>query len=325
MDKKPQDSKNTEIAETSSKGFSDENWGEDWESAFQAEDYMFSPEEGEADTFFQTDSKKPAATDSSAPSTSLTPDLSETTLGAEETAVLAPDAAVQPATETAEKEKFSAAKIITRLNTLFTTTRQRLKTFFTTTRQRFLALKTYQQILAGGVPLAGCLIIAAIFVSSGSEERSVATIETDPQPQVQVQPAPHSDKTPETIVLLENSLINEAVPDELPSESETIRQKWLFPSFFIPVVGQNDQEKIAFVSIDLTIVVLLDEEQELPEDKKILVRDLIYQFYLNRPLYELRKYSLARGEMVKKLNAWILKQWPEGPIYKIIINRYQIV
>lgn len=315
MDKDPQDSKNTGIAETSSKGFSDENWGEDWESAFQAEDYMFSPDEGEASTFFQTDSKKTAATDSSAPSTNLTQDLSETALGTEKTTVSSPDAAVQPATETAGKKKFSAAKIIARLKTL-------LKTI----RQRFLALKTYQQILAGGVPVAACLIIATISVSSSSEEISVATIETDPQQtQEQVQPARHSDKTPETGVLLENSLINEAVPDELPSESETVRQKWFFPSFFIPVVGQNEQKKIAFVSIDLTIVVLLDENQELPEDKKILVRDLIYQFYLNRPLYELRRYSLARGEMVKKLNAWILKQWPEGSIYKIMINRYQIV
>ncbi|MCK5229888.1 MAG: hypothetical protein KAR13_06465 [Desulfobulbaceae bacterium] len=314
MAKDPQNSNNTEIDDDSSKNFSDENWGEDWESAFQAEDYMFSPEEGEADSFFQTDSEKPADTDSPAPPTSSTPDFSDETLAADETTVASPDAAMQPAAETPGEEKSPAAKIITRL-----------KTLFTTIRQRFYALRTYQQILTGVVPVVAGMIIAAIFVSSDPEEEFVTTIEPDQQTQQEVQPEGNSDQTLETRVLPENSLINETLPDELSSESEEVRQKWLFSSFFIPAVAQNSQEKITFVSLDLTLVVLLEKGRELPEYKRIFVRDLIYQFYLNQPLYELRRYSLARGEMVKKLHAWILKQWTEGSIHKIIINRYQIV
>lgn len=315
MAKDPQNSNNTEIDGDSSKNFSDENWGEDWESAFQAEDYMFSPEEGEADSFFQTDSEKPVDSDSPAPPTSSTPDFSDETLAADETTVAIPDAAMQPAAETPGEKKSPAGKIITRL-----------KILFTTIRQRFLALRTYQQILIGVVPVVAGLIIAAILVSSDSEEEFVTIIEPDQQTQQEVQPEDNSGQTLETKVLPENSLINETLPDELSSEFEQVRQKWLFSSFFIPAVAQNsNQEKITFVSLDLTLVVLLEKGGELPEYKRIFVRDLIYQFYLNQPLYELRRYSLARGEMVKKLHAWILKQWPEGSIHKIIINRYQIV
>ncbi|MEA2085230.1 MAG: hypothetical protein U9O82_13535 [Thermodesulfobacteriota bacterium] len=314
MAKDPQNSNNTEIDGDSSQNYPDENWGEDWESAFQAEDYMFSPEEGEADSFFQAGSEKPADTDSPAPPTSSTPDFSDETLAADEATVASPDAVIQPAAETPGEKKSPAAKIVTRLRTLFTTI-----------RQQFLALRTYQQILAGVVPVVACLIIAAIFVSSGSEEEFVTTIEPDQQTQQEVQPAGNSARTLATIVLPENSLINEALPDGLPSESEEVSQKWLFSSFFIPAVAQNGQEKITFVSLDLTLVVLLKKGRELPEYKKIFVRDLIYQFYLNQPLYELRRYSMARGEMAKKLHAWILKQWPEGSIYRIIINRYQLV
>ncbi|MEA1933651.1 MAG: hypothetical protein U9N60_04370 [Thermodesulfobacteriota bacterium] len=313
MAKAPPNSNNTEIDGDSSKNFSDENWGEDWESAFQAEDYMFSPEEGEADSFFQTDSEKPVDTDSPAPSTSSTPDFSDETLAADETTVASPDAAMQPAAETPGEKKSPAAKIITRL-----------KTLFTTIKQRFL-VKTYQQILTGVIPVVAGLIIAAIFVSSNSKEEFVTTIEPDQQTQQEVQPKDNSGQTLETGVLPENSLINETLPDEFSSESEEVRKKWLFSSFFIPAVAQNSQEKTTFVSLDLTLVVLLEKGRELPEYKRIFVRDLIYQFYLNQPLYELRRYSLARGEMVKKLHAWILKQWPEGSIHKIIINRYQIV
>ncbi len=312
MSKDPQNSNNTEIDGDSSKNFSDENWGEDWESAFQAEDYMFSPEEGEADSFFHTDSEKPVDTDSPAPPTSSTPDFSDETLAADETTVASPDAAMQPAAKTTGEKKSPAAKIITRI-----------KTLFTTIRQRFL-VKTYQQILTGVVPVVAGLIIAAIFMSSNSEEEFVTTIEPDQQTQQEVQPKDNSGQTLGTGVPPKNSLINETLPDEFSSESEQVRQKWLFSSFFIPAVAQNRQEKITFVSLDLTLVVLLEKGRKL-QYKKIFVRDLIYQFYLNQPLYELRRYSLARGEMVKKLHAWILKQWPEGSIHKIIINRYQIV
>ena len=218
MAKDPQNSNNTEIDGDSSKNFSDENWGEDWESAFQAEDYMFSPEEGEADSFFQTDPEKPADTDSPPPPTSSTPDFSDETLAADETTVASPDAAMQPAAETPGEKKSPAGKIITRL-----------KTFFTTVKQRFLALKTYQQILTGIVPVVACLIIAAIFVSSDSEEEFVTTIEPDQQTQQAIQPGDNSGRNSETKVLLENSLINEGLTFPIPSPINNL--KGSFDSF----------------------------------------------------------------------------------------------
>ncbi|MFH1019530.1 MAG: flagellar basal body-associated FliL family protein, partial [Pseudomonadota bacterium] len=103
-----------------------------------------------------------------------------------------------------------------------------------------------------------------------------------------------------------------------------IRKKWAFPAFIIPVNNPASDQPVTFVLVDITLIASLNEQEEPPAGKKTFVRDIIYQFFQNKPLEELRRFSLARGEMNKELRAWLLKQWPEAPIESIIFNQYHL-
>lgn len=143
-----------------------------------------------------------------------------------------------------------------------------------------------------------------------------------PPPALTVAPTPQNTEppkpSPEKIAELDSLIAKEA-------PKEQIRQKWHFPSFLISTNDNMQGDDIFFVEIDITLIMLTDEEKDIPQEKSILLRDLIYQFFSNRPLYELRRYSLARGEMNRKLRSWIEKQWPEGQIATIVFNRYQLL
>ena len=97
-----------------------------------------------------------------------------------------------------------------------------------------------------------------------------------------------------------------------------------FPAFIIPVNNPASDQPVTFVLVDITLIASLDEHEDPPAAKKIFVRDIIYQFFQNKPLDELRRFSLARGEMNKELRAWLMKQWPEAPIESIIFNQYHL-
>jgi hypothetical protein len=106
---------------------------------------------------------------------------------------------------------------------------------------------------------------------------------------------------------------------------EKIRTKWHFPAFLISTSDEMKGDNIFFVEVDITLNLLLNEGEKVPADKAVFLREIIYQFFNNRPLYELRRYSLARGEMNRKLRSWIEKEWPEGEIASIVFNRYQVL
>ena len=136
-----------------------------------------------------------------------------------------------------------------------------------------------------------------------------------------------ADPVAGSLIIPESETANGAQEIELPSEPviEKVRKKWPLPSFLIAATSDKGDQEPALVTIDITLNLLLAQEDMLPEDKEVYVRELIYQFFSNRPLYELRRYSLARGEMNRKLRAWIEKQWPEIPLASITFNRYQIL
>ena len=62
-----------------------------------------------------------------------------------------------------------------------------------------------------------------------------------------------------------------------------------------------------------------------PTDKDSFVREILYQFYANQPVDDLQRYALERNEMNRKLQAWIIKQWPELPLDSIAVDRYQLL
>lgn len=137
-------------------------------------------------------------------------------------------------------------------------------------------------------------------------------------------------------VALSNALTGQAVvtpesviaTDEVAEDSqypEFERRKWRFSSFMISPHTQEEGQPVSYVVVDLSLVLHLPAGDSLPEDRLYFIRDTIFQFYQNRPLYELRRYALARGEMKQKLMVWLRKQWPDGPVDTIFFHRYKII
>ncbi len=287
----------------------DDDLDDDWESAFEAEDFMFSGED-DSDDFFLTDNESKDLFDAA----SL---LEEKAAQKKEDGIEKPDETdkdaetlVIPATVSSRTIPFSVV----------------IQEKLQTARHRFSLLKPSRKILAVSLPVLIVLIVSgALFLNSGDETN---------ENQVQIQSSDtvgNSKRTPtlpqEPATIIEDvqdaGESTSVAPPEPPVSSRLIRKKWSFPSFFFQATRQEDQETI-FISFDLTLIALLKENEELPEDKKTFVRNMIYQFYINRPAYELQHFSLARGEMIRKLRFWIKKEWPDTPVDTIIFHRYQI-
>lgn len=287
----PQDD---ELKENSSPG-QEEDFGDDWESAFQAEDYMFSPEKEGAEEFF----------------------LGEDDFGADEDGGAEAEADISsgggPGARPASSEKagvFSPFLLLAKFTSIFQTITA-LPLFSKISNlipepvvQRFRNLQTYQKALVICLPLLFCF--AVVFFVSSSEE--VVVIE---------QQVAEGEKLP--------SLSEEAAPEmaEAPA-SEPKMIKWPFASFLIIVPPEQKDTQPSFVVVDLTLT-LLGNEEDLPQEKKVFVRDIIYQFFKNRPFSELHRFSLARGDMKRQLMAWMKKQWPEAPVVSILIDRYKVI
>jgi len=273
------------------------NWGEDWESAFQAEDDAFFSDEKEGEDFF-LEENEPTVTagvgakdlDSSLEKTlSGIPDQSGAP-GAQPEKILASLGAITPL--------FLAAKKVAHAQ--FT----RLQSFPIFVRIPLYALPFFLVVLVFAVSVMLRPSPTLLQSSSAPGQRSGTGM---PPPDT------HSIGTaPQT-----GSQASQLHPGK-------IRKKWPFPAFIIPVNNPDSDQPVTFVLVDITLIASFAEQEDPPADKKIFVRDIIYQFFQNKPLEELRRYSLARGEMNKELRAWLQKQWPEAPIESIIFNQYHL-
>lgn len=107
-------------------------------------------------------------------------------------------------------------------------------------------------------------------------------------------------------------------------EVKKIRKSWRFPAIIVPVKADNDQSP-AILTASLTLILKLTPESTPPAGKDSFIREALYQFFINQPLDDLQGYALVRGEMSRKLQAWILKQWPELPLDSITVDRYQLL
>ena len=115
-----------------------------------------------------------------------------------------------------------------------------------------------------------------------------------------------------------------ASPPEPLGRRLILRKKWRFPSLLIHAEGGKGQGPL-LIANDLTLVLKLAPEVMPPTDKETLVRETLYQFYLNQPPDDLRRYALDRGALGSRLKAWVLKQWPGLPLDAITVDRYQIL
>ncbi|MBU0481473.1 MAG: hypothetical protein KKG47_10245 [Proteobacteria bacterium] len=246
---------------------SEQDWGDDWESAFQAEEDLFSE-----------DIEKQLQAD----------DLDESwdevlAVGGGEDTASSPaskkEAPTASSTEIPETEKIPAPDFLKKID------------------GKLSALPFSLKVAFSFLPIIALFLALIPFFFSNHQG-------------------------PEIILPTEQT-----IPDAkstLPAAPEKVRSKWPLTSFFIPVNGENPPSTI-FLNLDITMILLLDKDQELPSDNVSRARDLVYQFYTNRPLYELRRFALARGEMNKKLISWIRKQWPEVDLETIVFDHYELI
>jgi hypothetical protein len=272
------------------------NWGEDWESAFQAEDDAFFSEGKDEDFFLEEN--EPTATAGNA-SQDLDSSLEKTLSSIPDQGAAASVLSGKPLVGAgALAALFLAAKIAA--------------------QKQFARLQSFPIFVR--IPLYALPIVLVGFVLLFSSRPK-------PAPPL-YQTASSATKHPGAGAIPSEKTTGLTGPEEEHQASQLhpgkVRKKWAFPAFVIPVNNPAPDQPVTFVLVDITLIASLDDHEEPPAEKKIFVRDIIYQFFQNKPLEELRRFSLARGEMNKELRAWLLKQWPEAPIESIIFNQYHL-
>ncbi len=279
----------------------DDDLASDWESAFQADDFSFSPKEGEDDFFLGDETDFTSATSSpydfTPPSDKELEDLPDL-----DEEAFAPEAAEgEEDAESAEAEGKTPGGLLP----------ARLLTLYHTIKLRLQLLSRRQQILAGAAIVFLLLLPLLIPDADKTPTQSDGAAHVN-----------GATTAPQTAPPLPTG-----APSAAPTEvQEKIRAKWQFPGFLVPAPLRDDTPRKAnFVQADITLILLLAAGEKPPAEKELLVRDIIYQFYSNQPLSELQRFALARGDMNRALRAWIEKQWPEAPVEAIVFNRYQIM
>ncbi|MFZ5776210.1 MAG: hypothetical protein ACOY3Z_12065 [Thermodesulfobacteriota bacterium] len=280
------------------------DWGEDWEAAFKADDAtFFTPDETETEGFFLDEEAKPAA-GGQKPSLDASLQESLASIPDQQAAALRQTGAAAASPPLPERLKETLASLSGRLQQL--PPRQRMGIYIGL--PSLLLLVVLLPLLIGSPPPPQPPPGEASH--SGEPSPSAPTAgETPPPAAPQESAAATSEATPP--------------PEQAAPIQPKIRRKWAFTSFLIPTSAGSGQP-VSFVIVDLTLVASLPKAEEPPPEKLALVRDAIFQFYQNRPIEELRRYSLARGEMTRKLKEWITMQWPEAPIESITFERYRL-
>ncbi|OKY74583.1 MAG: hypothetical protein BM485_12075 [Desulfobulbaceae bacterium DB1] len=283
----------------------DDDLGGDWESAFQAEDFMLSPDaEGDASPGQETGDDVNLA--------ALLQESDESKSG-KTLAGVAGEIQEEPGTTPLQ----AAARPLSFLAAVPLLPAQFLSWY--------KSRPPYQKILFPAAALVFLIIFSSIlFFRTTSDQlarQQHPARETVPAGQSPAQPAEAQKNIPTPVPLVPQTEADSTSQTGLPAKT---RKKWSMPGFFITVQHDQSHETV-IINVDLTLILLLDPGQPLPEQKKAYVRDTIYQFYSNRPVDELRRYSLARGEMIRNLESWLKKAWPDGPVASIIFDKYRVV
>lgn len=259
--------------------------GDDWGEAFEAEDFMAAPKEETSTEFFLPD--EPTAATINIPGTAV--------LG------------VSPA------EESPPAGHLTGLSHSLLS--------------RFRAIPLPFRLAAVAVPILAVSLFlilrkAPAPVAPGPE---VVPKTAAVHPPAAETPAVHPPE-PETEKAIEeaHSGSGDKVAHPLPPEPALLRKKWRFPAIIVHSKTDAGQES-TILTADLTLILKLAPETMPPSAQDSFIREILYQFYTNQPPDDLQRYALERGEMNRKLLAWIMKQWPELPLDAIAIDRYQLL
>lgn len=282
----------------------DDDLGGDWESAFQAEDFMLTPED-EAEVFLE---KEDGVSD----------DLDLASLLESDDSQPKHPAAISPASAEEEiiaEESKKALSLTSFLPAALIAILARYAGWFQ-------SRPFYQKILFPSLVLVSVLFLCAVVFFRSTSQQLAEQQAPDLAPPVETKAPTHQKDQPDLASSSPQQTLQQPAPTtQAPGKN---RKKWPMQAFFI-AVQQKDSPESLLVRIDLNLVLLLDPGSNIPEEKRAFVRDTIFQFFANRPPEELRRYSLARGEMIRNLDAWLQKEWPQNPIASIMFDRYQIL
>ncbi len=282
----------------------DSDIGDDWGEAFDSEEEMFSEKDEASSPFFLDENEEKS--DFSSPATE------------KGTPKPKPLAGGGQANAQAGQVSFIPKPFL------------RFLFYCKSSKDKFLALSRIIQI-ATGVGLA-FVLLAIIYINTPTPEAVSPNLSAAPPATSHKSAPPPATNSQNAVPLqteankkiaLTSKLLNKPAVPQRSYAIEKISKKWHLPLFFIAIIG-NDK-KSTILNVDLTLLLLLPKDELLPKNKEVLTRDIIYQFFNNQPLSEIRRYSLARGEMNRKLRTWIEKQLPGLPLSTIIFNRYQIL
>ena len=263
----------------------DEGLGDDWESAFQAEEFMFSPGEGEGNGFFREKSGPSTAYEFTPPDDGElagVPDLEQTPGKAAPGAAPASTSSGSQAAPTAQQQ--APGPTPSRWRRL---------------QESFFTLPLVHRLALGGTTLLILLLTLVLLW---------------PSPR-RMEPDSHQTAAPGTP--------RQAAMPEQPGPADMHRD-WQLTPFLLPVAASDPAGKTTFLEVDLSLVLALAPKDQLPEDKKLFVRDLIYRYYREQTPDTLRRFALVRGEMSRTLLAWLRKHWPEAPIKAVVFSKYQL-
>jgi len=269
-----------------------DDWGSDWESAFQAEE--FTVDEAEGTTPLAETSQN---------------DANDFTIAEEDSLDVLPhdDGAAGPRVSVGAEDEPAAraagpgpaARLMTRC----------------------MALPMPIRL---GIPAA--LLLLLIGITLFQMLKRPAQI-PPPQATLPTAPAGAPASPPAEVAapaVVEAPAAEPAPADTGPQPVEKSHTTWPFTSFIIPVMDKDTKATI-FVTVELDLVIALDNAKDGPPlSRKPFVRDTIFQFFVNRPPYDLRHYALAQGEMSDQLREWLRMQWPEGELETVTIKSYKL-
>ncbi len=113
-------------------------------------------------------------------------------------------------------------------------------------------------------------------------------------------------------------------PYRSPPPLQLEQRRLKLAGFFIPLEDQAVAGGQAFIHLDLSLSLRVAPGAELDQLLEPVLRESIYRFYKQQNRETLRRYSLARGEMLRDLREWLSGKHPELEIATIAFDRYWI-
>ncbi|ADH86419.1 hypothetical protein [Desulfurivibrio alkaliphilus] len=269
----------------------DDDWGDDWEAAFQSED-LAADEEALAEEFSFTDDQEQAA-EGTGPS---------------------------PAAETGEPESDAAAGpgLVSRLTDILPAAATTLINLGRELPQ--LPLKLWRSFRAMGRPQK--IVTGAIALTLLFSLLLFSTLSRAPGPQIVLPDDPFGLQEPLDAAPPAEPAVSVAEPEvPHPPPTEPDRHRISLTDFLIPVPGDTGHGDI-FLQLDLTLTVQTPPGEPLNPVLKAQLRESIYNFYRRRDPADLRRYSLARGDMLRDLRFWLEEHHPELEADAISFDRY---